>query len=126
MPIGVLHQQEIDPLRIVREQTMTAESARKYIFQKGARLLVGHFGKSRLRPGLRVAFDDKSARIPIELIRVGREDAGVIFTEGEGEAMKQLIGSVPDVLVRSHTQDRLKFGGKRLPGGAVDAICAYK
>ena len=54
------------------------------------------------------------------------EDARIGFAEGERQAVKELMRSVPDIFVRAHAQLRHEELAVSLPDSAIDSICADK
>src|SRR6266480_83286 len=123
-PVSILNIQEIDPLGIIREQRMAVQISGEDLFKKAACLDISHAREPRVGPRSFVAFDDERAGCLIELVRVCREDTLTMLSKGEGQTVKQLMGAVPDVLVGTDVQRRLKMVFVFLPDGAVHAICA--
>src|SRR5262249_46862235 len=77
-----------------------------------------------LRPSLWIAFDDEGAGRCVELVRMRREYAGVVFTKRERQSVEKVIRAVPDVFVGARAQVRLKLLRELLTHRAVDAIRA--
>src|SRR6184192_1515058 len=101
---------------------MAIQVWRKDFSQISACRFIRHPCETRDIPGLAVALDDERARVLVKLVRVRGEGAGRGFAKGQGEPMKQLMGAVPDILVRANAQIRFEVLGKRLPHAAVNSV----
>src|SRR2546425_13158899 len=104
MPVSILHVDEIDPLGIVRQQRMSVQISGKNLDQISARLVVIQLSEVRILPRLFIAFDDKRAGRPVELVGMGGKDASRVFAERQRQAVKELLRAIPDVLVLTDIQ----------------------
>ena len=123
-PTPVLHEQEVNPPRVVRHQLVPAEVSREDFAEVAARLLVRPLVQSCARPRLLIALDDEGARRGAELVRVRGEDARVRLAEGECESVEELARAVPDVLVAPRVERRLKCFRVALAHKAPHAVRA--
>src|SRR6185503_18316780 len=103
MPIRILHQHEVNPLRVVREQLVSVQIAREYLLQKPTCFLVSHCVETRMLPRLGITFDEEGAGGWAELIRMRSEDTSVAFAKSQRQAVEQLTRAVPNVLVGPDT-----------------------
>src|SRR5436305_4584433 len=115
---------EVDPFGVIREKRIVVQIIAENIFKKRAGFSVRHFLETCARPSLRVAFDDESARCLVKFIRVRGEDARIGFAEGERQAVKELMRSVPDIFIRAYAQLRLEEFVVALSDCAIDSIRA--
>src|SRR5205085_9564927 len=119
MPMVIFNEQELDPLRVVRQESVPRQIYDEYVCEIVSRLFVCVLAESVARPSLLVALDDEGARRLVELIRVRGKDAVFSLLKGERWAMKGLVRAVPDVTVVPHAQLRLKMCAEARPHLAV-------
>src|SRR2546423_1667034 len=98
-PMQILHEDEIDPLRIIRKQRGAIEIVVEYLFEVSTCRFLVHVLKAGSLPGLFVAFDDEGAERIIEFIRVRSEYSGGVLVKGQREPVEQVRCSVPDVAI---------------------------
>ena len=67
-PICILDEHKVDPLGIIREQTVAIQVARKNISQISARIVIAHRLKAGIAPCLWIAFDNESAGVPVKFV----------------------------------------------------------
>src|SRR5258708_528992 len=87
--------------KVVCKQGVAAKVRCKNFGQVLARLFLGLLPKRRTAPGLFTTFDDERARGLVELVRVRDEYARISLSKRQGQAMKQLVCSKPDLLAAS-------------------------
>ena len=62
-PVLILHQQKLDPLRVIRKQRLSVQVCRKNLAEIRSRFIRRHLFESGFLPRLRVALDNEGARL---------------------------------------------------------------
>src|SRR5690242_18781367 len=91
----VVHDRELPPDRIVRDQPVAVQRLRKYMLTECPRFGLAHLREARTRESRLIDFHDERAevrRIPI-VMRVER--AGFGFAECLGQRLKALVRAEP-------------------------------
>ena len=80
-PSTVLHEQKVDPLRIIREQLLPVEILREDITDIVQCLLAADLFEAGPGPRLWIAFDNERAGCRAEFVRVCREHPSAILAK---------------------------------------------
>src|SRR5690348_4131373 len=89
-PMAITHQHKIDPFGIIRKQLRAIQIVMEYFFQIPPRRAIVHVLEPGSGPRLFVAFDDESARLLIEFVRVCGEYTCVVFAESQRKPMEEM------------------------------------